>query len=292
MSLKELFAEAGRYVTDLVGNPEVLTSAAFVALVLVLRWILVSGIRRSTRLANDLRRRWMVQARNATFFVLAGGLILIWGAEIRTAALSAVAIAAALAISLKELLMCASGSFLKLVAGSFTVGDRIELAGHRGDVFDQTLLTTTLLEIGPGTTTHQHTGRTLVLPNSLLLTNPVVNETATGAFVLHTFHVPMKLDDDWRGMERRLLEASRKESEAYQVEARRYFDRLGQEQGISSLASDPRVTIRVPEPGRIDLTVRVPAPAIRRGRIEQAILRHAVPGATAPPKEDPGEEGR
>jgi len=36
---------------------------------------------------------------------------------------------------------------------------------------------------------------------------------------------------------------------------------------------EPRVSIHLPEPGRVDLLLRIPSPAHRVSRVEQAILR-------------------
>ncbi|MEK7269069.1 MAG: mechanosensitive ion channel protein MscS, partial [Nitrospirota bacterium] len=36
---------------------------------------------------------------------------------------------------------------------------------------------------------------------------------------------------------------------------------------------EPRVSLHVPEPGRLNLLLRIPTPAHRTSRVEQAILR-------------------
>mgnify|MGYP001215256827 CR=1 FL=1 len=61
-----------------------------------------------------------------------------------------VAIAVALVIATKELILCVSGALIKGGARSFNIGDRIQVKEFRGDVIDQNLLTTTILEVGPG----------------------------------------------------------------------------------------------------------------------------------------------
>src|SRR5690606_5223471 len=112
----------------------------------ILRSIIIRSIAGAGQLHGDQRRRIMVSVRNALLVVLIVGLVMIWGAELRVAALSAFAIAAAIVIATKELIMCISGSFLRTGSHAFKVGDRIEVGGIRGDVFDTTLLTTTLFE--------------------------------------------------------------------------------------------------------------------------------------------------
>ena len=143
----------------------------------------------------------------------------------------------------------------------------------RGDVVDQTLLATTILEVGPGQNIHQHTGRAIILPNSLFLTTPVINETFLDEFVLHAFMVPLPADADWPLAESDLLQAAREECAGFLDEARSHIEDMVRREGLEPLSVEPRVTLRVEDAGKIVMLARVPVPARRKGRIEQAILR-------------------
>ncbi len=258
-------------------SPHTVQTIVYIVAILFARWFAASSVRRSKRMSEDLRRRWFVQIRNLTLLALLLGLTVIWAEELATIALGAVAVAAALVIATKELIMCVSGTLLEGSAKGFRVGDRIEVNGHRGDVYDQTLLTTTLLEVGPGANTAQYSGRAVMLPNSVFLTHPVINESFTQEYILHTIVVPLKFEDDWQKAERALLQAATDACEEYLGEARKYMDEVTRARDLHPLSVEPRVTLRIPEPGRMDLLVRMPAPARRRGRIEQKVLRSALP---------------
>ena len=80
----------------------------------------------------------------------------------------------------------------------------------RGEVVDTGVTATTLEELGPGRHGASYTGQKIVLPNSMLLTSPVVNEHEEGPFVLHSFSVPFKLGEDIAVLERILLDAAHK----------------------------------------------------------------------------------
>jgi small-conductance mechanosensitive channel len=134
-------------------------------------------------------------------------------------------------------------------------------------------LTTTIVEIGPGQVSHQYTGRTVVFPNSIFVTFPIINETFTGMYVLHTFCVPLRIKDDWRSVEHKLLEAAHAECKEFLEDAQERMSSLSKRESLDVPSVEPRVTIQLPEPGRIDLLVRIPTPARRKGKIEQAILR-------------------
>lgn len=247
------------------------SSAILIASVLALRSLLSRFIRRSVA-ATELRRKWLVQSRNGLLLLLLLGLILIWGEELRTLALSIVAIAVALVIATKELILCIIGTLLKTVSKSFDLGDRIQVKDFRGDVIDQNLLATTIMEVGPGKITHQRTGRTMVIPNAMFVSEPVVNESFTHGYVFHVFTIPFKREEDWRGAQLAFLESAKRHCAPYLEEVRRHMNRFGIRRGLEVPSVDPRVTIQVPTAGEIHLIVRVPAKSGERGFIEQAIL--------------------
>ena len=63
-----------------------------VVAILILRAVSARFIRKNVS-TPDLRAKWLVQSRNAFILLLMLGLVLIWGEELRTLALSVVAIA-------------------------------------------------------------------------------------------------------------------------------------------------------------------------------------------------------
>src|SRR5690606_21020175 len=95
----------------------------------------------------------------------------------------------------------------------------------------------------------------------------------TEEYVLHVFYVPLQLEDDWRRAERLVMQAAREVCNEFIDDARRQLTRLGTRQVIEMPPIEPRVSIELPEPGRINLRMRVPVPARRRQRVEQAIIR-------------------
>lgn len=249
-----------------------LISTAFLIIgSLIVRTLIARFIKRQVD-SPELRRRWLVQSRNGLLLLMILGLVLIWGEELRTLALSIVAIAVAIVVATKELIMCITGSILKAGAGSFSIGDRIQIKDFRGDVIDQNLLATTILEVGPGKLTHQRTGRMAVIPNALFVSEPVINESFTHDYVLHVFTVPFKRDDDWRGAQKAIVAAARKQCAPFLEEVRRYMNRISSSRGLEPPSVDPRVTMQVPVAGEIHLIVRVPTKSGQRGLIEQAIM--------------------
>lgn len=251
-------------------NPAV-WSVAWILAVLLVRWFALRVVHRTaTRTAERVHLRWTVQVRRSATVLIVLGLGFIWATELRTMALSITAIAVALVIATKEMLLCVMGAVLRASAGSFAVGDRVEIGKVRGDVIDHGLFATTILEIGPG---HQWTGRAVTVPNSLLLTDSVVNETYSTSYVLHIITVPVPWDAEWREAEEALLDVASEVCSSYLEDARAQLKSEAKEQGLDPPNVAPRVTVEIPEAGKLNLLLRVPTETRKKGVIEQRVLR-------------------
>lgn len=264
---------------------QLIATAVVIVGALALQWALRRVVLTQQVRSQDLRRRWLVQIRNLALLIIFIGVILIWGTELRTAAISLVAIVAAIVLATKELILCVTGGFYKLISKAFSIGDQIEVGGMRGEVIDQTLLSTRILEIAPGSGGGQATGREVTLPNSLFLSQSVYNDSLNRRYVLHLFPIPIDRDDDWHLHEQHLLAAANEVCGPYLTEAKSAIEIATRQEGLESPTVSPRVSVALPEPNRIDLVLRVPCPEGKKGKIQQQITRRYL--ETMPAKADP-----
>jgi small-conductance mechanosensitive channel len=250
-----------------------LKSLILLVSVILIRTLVVRGISRNHTLSMEDKRRWVVTTRNSMVFVILIGFVVIWAHELEAFAVSIVALAAALVLATKELILCLSGAALRVGGKVYGVGDRIQIAGHRGVVLDHDMFATKLLEIGPGQSSHLYTGRVTVFPNSLLFTNALVKENPGQEYGLYTLVVPLRSEGEWQRAEQALLAAAKAECGPFMEEAARQMKLLEQANLLEAPSPEPRITIQFPEPGKIQLVLRFPAPDRGRSRVEQAILR-------------------
>ena len=88
-------------------------------------------------------------------------------------------LAAGLAFALQEVIGSVAG-WITIVSGKpFTIGDRIETGGIRGDVVDISVLRTTLMEIGNWLSGDHNTGRIVTLPTRSYSRNPYITTRYT-----------------------------------------------------------------------------------------------------------------
>lgn len=252
---------------------QLISSLALALLLSVFRWVCILTVRRWNAPSGDEKRRWIIQIKNISLILLAAGLFGIWATELRAFALSLVAVAAAVAISTKEIIQCLMGGFWKTSVRPFELGDRIEIAGYRGEVIDQNFLSTTLLEIGPAREMNQLSGRQIVIPNSLFLLNSVYNQSLQQRYVLQTTRLCVYPGEDWKALERMLLECANRECSSFLDGARHSMARLALREGLDLPRVEPRVTFQYDDHGKLHATLRFPTPLEKVSRTEQAILR-------------------
>lgn len=249
---------------------EIIACVALIVLILVARIVTSSAIKRSS-LNSDQRRKWLVQVRSGAMLILVFGLSVIWAEELRTFALSLMAIAVAVTIATKELLLCLTGAVVRTSSRSFAIGDRIRIGDFRGDVIDIGALSTKLLELDE--LTHRRTGRTISLPNSMLLDNPVLNETLGGTYVLSLVSVPISDRSKWKDIEKRLLDAANSTCAPFLAEAKRQFLELSKKEGLDAPFVEPTVNVILAKTDETKLVLRFPTPVRHNSRTSQAILR-------------------
>lgn len=225
---------------------------------------------------KESKLEWKTHFRSACHLLFVIGIFIVWGSELRTLALSLVAIAAAIAIGMKEFILCLMGGLLKSISRPFKMGDRIEIHHFRGDVISHDFLTTTIFEIGPNRLSHYYTGRRIAIPNSLLLSYGVVNETKKFKYGLHAFTVSLPSDTDILHHRKVLLEAAQTVCEEYKEQAQKYIYLIGEKNGLEIPNAEPKVSVSFSSGDAIDLVVRVPIPALKSGKIEQSIIQHYI----------------
>ncbi len=264
-TLPELLHEG--FIRDLI------ITVIFALVLLTIRHVLRREILRRDALEPDMKRRWLVSIRNATFLLFLMGVALIWAREIQTVALSMVAIAAALVLATREMILCLLGSLYRTSTHAYAIGDRIEINGLKGQVIDTDLLSTTLIESNQATAHKGTVGRLVTLPNSLLLTQPAYNESSLGRFVIHTIHVKIARTDDWETAEAVLLGSAREAITPYSSDMVKHARDFQRRYGLGAPALVPRVRMVLTDHECIELHLQLPTPINERVNVEQRILR-------------------
>lgn len=252
---------------------QVIFTVIVLAILITIRFVFFRVLRKSETMMRENKRRLMVNTNSLLTFVFMLSMAMIWAQEINALALSFVAIAAALVIATKELILCFTGGIYKATTNLAAIGDRIAVGDVRGDVIDRTLLATKIMEVGPGLTTHHYTGKVITVPNSLFLTQAATNESFLREYVLHTITVPLCYQHDWQKAEEVLLEVANKVCAPFISEARRYVDYRQSRSNLETPKVSPRVRLHFHDKDQLHLVLRVTLPTKELVLLEQEIKR-------------------
>lgn len=262
-----------QYIQNGPVKAEIIESVLMIVGVLILRGVILqTHFRSHPAMEIEEKRRWVVVSRNFTLIFAVFGLAIIWAAQIQTLALSMFAVAAAIVLATKELIMCLSGSLLRASTKQYSVGDYIEVNGLRGRVVDINLLNTLMMQIGPHTLIGQLSGKTVSFPNSLLLSYSVQRDNVLGMYVIHTFEIPVPIHLDSDAVVPRLETLLEKLCRPYIAAIERHLEAVQTQKLFITPAAQPRIT-RVPHDDKVyHIVVRFASPVQKRLEIQQALL--------------------
>ena len=249
--------------------PELLGTLVIVLVVVGVNFAISWMLRSRAWLTRETKLRASVFWRNTSLLIAALALLFVWRAELRAAALSLAALSVALVLAGKELLTSVLGYIHRTTSGSFRFGDVIEINGMRGEVIDQTLLTTTVLEMSED---HQFTGRTIQFPNSFYILQPLTNHSSLGPYQLGLLRVPLADGSDFEAEKQLLERTAASVCSGFVAHAEVALRELEGEQFLVLPSAEPRVTFRLDSGGTVTLVLRYPCPAEQRTRTEQEIL--------------------
>jgi small-conductance mechanosensitive channel len=255
----------------------VIATLVLFVVVFGLRHAAIRFVRRRLPSSDKLQLRWSAQIRGFSYIILGFGLFTIWAAELQALAVSFAVLAMAIVWGTKETIACIQGAAYRMSSNAFQVGDRINVGNIRGDVIDPGLLSTLVLEVAQG---HQRTGRTINIPNSLFLTEPILNESLTGEYMLHLMTIPADRDSDLADLERRALAAANDACADFIDDVRRPIAMRYRRHGLNPPLVEPRITYQVVDQKTVNLILRLPTPMRLERQVEQRVLR-AVLGVPA-----------
>ena len=281
VELEAYFANAG---SGMILSNVFWSLAVMVALLLVRRAI---GSVLDKRLGDAAERyRWHKALRMATWVVIGVIVAAIWLDGVSGLATIVAVVAAGLAIALRDPIVDLGGWLYITTRHPLRVGDRISIAGERGDVVDIGLFVFTLMQLGDGVTgPRQSTGRLALVPNKFIFTQPLINESLVFDFIWREIPVVVTFESDWQRAKQILTEIVQRHSAhlAPQAEAQ---TRIAVTQYMVAQGSfDPQVYTRAVNHG-VELTMRFLSEIRRPREMEEAIWEDVLRAFESEPKID------
>lgn len=253
-------------------NFEYIATLVWVIGIVLIRRYLKRALRTNEKLDVDRKRRRLNTVDNVFNLVMFVGLVLIWATELQNIAISIAAFMVALVIATKEFISCIVGAFYKASTRPYQVGDWVRIGQFEGEVTDSDWLSTTLFEVDFKGGSYAYTGRTTIVPNSVLLTNSVQNLNYMRRYVEHSFSISRLTDDvNLFEIKEPILAKIREYSEHFHEVAIRYNSLIEKRLDIKIAGPEPTVRVQTTIEGYNVFTVSLFCPTHEAAEIEQKV---------------------
>ncbi|EKO3402041.1 mechanosensitive ion channel family protein [Vibrio fluvialis] len=237
------------------------------------RRVALSQIRGDAAFLTEHQRKWMSSTKNGTFAATLFVLFVLWQPEISQFALSVTAIAVAIVVASKEIILCFTGSIQRASSRSFRIGDWIEVGKLSGEVIEHNMMATVIQEIDLQHGQYHYTGKTATLPNSMFFTFPVKNLNFMKRYVFHNFTVVVPEFVNLYPLVPVMHERIEEHFSHFIDVARRYNSMIEKHAGVDLPNAEPHIDITSAPAGEQIVHFMIFCPTERATHLEQLIRR-------------------
>jgi len=253
--------------------PAIQWNIIYSILVIAVTGILQSIILKAIHLrVKDVKNKYYWgNAIRYTLFILAFIIIVgIWLQEFRSVATFLGLLTAGLAVALKDPIVNLFAWIFILVRKPFTVGDRIQIGDHAGDIIDIRVFQLTLNEIGNWVDADQSTGRIIHIPNGKVFTETQANYTQGFSHLWNEIKVLITFESDWEKAKNVLEDVIGKHTAQYTTSAKEKLIEASKKFMIFYNTLSPNIYTSVQDSGVL-LTIRYICEPRKRRATEHVI---------------------
>ncbi|MCC4238077.1 mechanosensitive ion channel family protein [Vibrio anguillarum] len=258
-------------VWDFLITHKLVFSILIMTLIILTRRVVLSQIRGDVALITEKQRKWMSRTKNGTFAFTLVILFVLWQSEINEFALSVTAIAIAIVVASKEIILCFTGSIQRASSRSFRIGDWIEVGKLSGEVIEHNLMATVIQEIDLNHGQYHYTGKTATLPNSMFFSFPVKNLNFMKRYVFHNFSIVVPEFVNLYPLLPIMHEKIESHFAHFIDVARRYNSMIEKHAGVDLPSAEPHIQISSAAAGEQIVHFMIFCPTERANHLEQLI---------------------
>ncbi len=178
---------------------------------------------------------------------------------------------AGIAFALQEVITSLAGWIAISFGQFYTVGDRVELGGIRGDIIHIGVLRTTLMEIGEWVKADQYNGRIVRISNAFVFKEPVFNYSEDISFIWDEIALPVRYGSDHHLAREILLRAADKVIGDTVASITHEWQRMQGKYPVEHASVEPRVFL-IANDNWMHCTLRYPVDVKRRRAVHDALF--------------------
>ncbi|MEF1254914.1 mechanosensitive ion channel family protein [Vibrio sp. M260112] len=258
-------------VIDFLLTHKLMFTVLIIVMISLGRRLILSRIRGEVAFVTEKQRNWMSRTKNGSFIVLVMLLFILWQSEINEFALSVTAIAVAIVVASKEIILCFTGSIQRASSRSFRIGDWIEVGKICGEVIEHNMMATVIQEIDLYHGQYHYTGKTATLPNSMFFTYPVKNLNFMKRYVYHDFSIVVPDFVNLFPLVPDILAKIDERIHYFSEVAKRYNSMIEKHAGVDLPGSEPHIHINSGSTGEQIVHFMLFCPTDKATHLEQEI---------------------
>ena len=162
---------------------------------------------------------------------------------------------AGIAFALQEVITSIAGWLAIIVGDFYKPGDRVQVGGIKGDVIDQGILRTTVMELGDWVEGDLYNGRIVRIANSFVFKEPVFNYSADFPFLWNEIKIPIKFGSDYDRVRGLFKEIADQITGDRVRQSQAYWDEMVRKYAIENASLNTMVTIKITD-NWVEYTVR------------------------------------
>lgn len=248
-----------QWVQDHIGiSPEIQWNIIYSIIVIIITKIIQSVILKSIHLrVKDVKNKyyWGNAIRYTLSIIAFITIVGIWLKEFGSLATFFGLLAAGMAVALKDPIVNLTGWIFIMVRKPFTVGDRIQIGDHAGDIIDIRVFQLTLNEIGNWVDADQSTGRIIHIPNGKVFTETQANYTQGFSHLWNEIGVLITFESNWEKAKKILNDIITKHTSQFTTSAKEKLIEASKKFMIFYNTLSPNIYTSVKDSG-VMLTIR------------------------------------
>jgi len=229
------------------------------------------------RYVHDIRLRYQFLLLRRIVLWVAIAVVIAFASELGSVVTFAGLITAGVAVALQNIILSVAGYFFLIGRYGIRVGDRVQIAGVRGEVVDVGLVRLHLMELGSADS-ETPSGRVVAFPNSIVFQSAagLFKQIPGTDFAWHELTLTLAPENDYAAVEQRVHEAVEGAFSEYQEEIERQRQLIERTFSFNSVESlQPRIRLHLTPLG-LEVTVRFPVDSRHATEIDNRITRELL----------------
>lgn len=256
-------------INDLLTQDKLVFTALLIATFIVGKIIAVRFIKSKIKEDKEDKRQYINMVKNIFNLIMMITMFNIWSNELQDFAFSIAAFVVAIVLATREFIQCFIGFVYIISSRPFRIGDWIQVGDLCGEVHSTDWAKLAIMEVDIDA--YQYTGKTLYIPNSVLITEGIKNLNFLKRYAMHTFTIVRDCSVNPFDFLDQINVKAQEYCSDFKDVANRYNQLIENRLDISIAGPEPHIQVATSDVGHTQVFFTIFCPTDRALEIEQQL---------------------